>query len=201
MKANTPGFMRHAVATAGMLVALGLSATPASAAAQGQTKVNRSETVTAKVTIKSIDPATRHIVVTGPDGETTTIKAPPEVHNFDQLKVGDTIKATYSVEAEFVLSAPNAPLPPDTETTITARAAKGELPAAAAANHIVVTGAVVGIDMAKHMLKLVSPDGGEVHNVAVTTAEGQKAMTKIKVGDKITAYITESLMISADPAA
>jgi hypothetical protein len=200
MNANTRGIARHVVAAAGMLVALGLSTVAPAAPAHDQVSVSRSESVTGKVTIKSIDAATRHVVVTDSGGESFSLKAPPEVRNFDQLKVGDTISATYTLEAEFVLSQPNTPLPPDTETTITARAAKGELPAAAAANHIVVTGAVVGIDMAKHTLKLVSPQGGEVHTVVVTSADGRKAMSKTKVGDKITAYVTESLMIAVNPA-
>jgi hypothetical protein len=199
MNANTRGIARHVVAAAGMLVALGLSTVAPAAPAHEQVSVSQSESVTGKVTIKSIDPATRHVVVTNSDGEDFSLKVPPEVQNFDRLKVGDTIRATYSLEAEFVLSQPNTPLPPDTETTITARAAKGELPAAAAASHIVVTGAVVGIDMSKHTLKLVSPQGGEVHTVVVTSAEGRKAMGKTKVGDKITAYVTESLMIAANP--
>lgn len=200
MKANTPGRAHHALAAAGLLIALGLSATAPAALAQGQVSVSRSESVTGKVTIKSIDPATRHVVVTDSAGESHSMKVPPEVRNFDQLKAGDTIKATYSLEAEFVLSKPNAPLPPDTEATITARAAKGELPAAVAANHIVVTGAVVGVDVPKHTLKIVSPQGGEVHTVVVTSPDGQKAMGKVKVGDKITAYVTESLLIAAEPA-
>ena len=200
MKANTPGFTRHAAVAAGILVALGLTGVAAAAPAHDQVSVSRSESVTGKVTIKSIDPATRHVVVTNEAGEDTSLKVPPEVHNFDQLKVGDTIKATYSLEAEFVLSQPNAPLPPDTETAIAARAAKGELPAGAAASHIVVTGAVVGVDQAKHTLKLVSPQGGEVHTVQVTSPEGRKALAKVKVGDKITAYVTESLLITAGPA-
>lgn len=200
MKANTPGFARHALAAAGLLVALGLSATAPAALAQSQVAMRSSESVTGKVTIKSIDPATRHIVVTNDAGENVSMKVPPEVRNFDRLKVGDTIKATYSIAAAFVLSPPNTPLPPDTETLVTARAAKGEIPAGAVANHIVVTGAVVGIDMAKHTLKIVSPQGGEVRNVEVKSADGQKAMGKVKVGDTITAYITESLMVAADPA-
>jgi hypothetical protein len=99
-----------------------------------------------------------------------------------------------------VLSAPNTPLPPDAETTIAARAAKGELPAGVVANHVVVTGAVVGVDKAGHTLKLVSPQGGEVHTVTVKSPDGLKALDKVKVGDTITAYLTESLLMAANPS-
>jgi hypothetical protein len=200
MTAKTPGFTRPAAAAAGLLIALGVAWAPASVTAQEKASVSRSETVTGEVTIKSIDPATRHMVVTNSAGENTAMKVPPEVHNFDQLKVGDTIEATYTLEAEFVLSPPNTKLPPDTDTVIAARAAKGEAPAGAVANHIVVTGAVVGIDKDNHILKIVSPQGGEVHTVKVASPEGLKAMQKVKIGDTITAYLTESLLMAANPS-
>ena len=199
MMAKTPSFTRHAAATAGLLIALGLAAAPASALAQDKATVSRTETVTGKVTIKSIDQANRHMVVTNSAGEDTAMKVPPEVRNLDKLKAGDTIEATYTLEAEFVLSPPNTKLPPDTDTLIAARAAKGELPAGAVANHIVVTGAVVGIDKAKRTLKIVSPQGGQVHTVKVTSAGGIEALDKVKVGDTITAYLTESLLLVANP--
>jgi hypothetical protein len=200
MTAKTPGFTQHAAAAAGLLIALGFAAAPAAVLAQGQVAVSRSESVSDKLTIKSIDPATRHVIVTNSAGENTAMKVPLEVQNFGQLKPGDTINATYTMEAELVLSPPNTKLPPDTDTRLAARAAKGELPAGAVASHIVVTGAVVGIDKEKHTLKIVSPQGGEVHAVKVATPEGVKAMQKIKVGDTITAYLTESLLLTADPA-
>lgn len=200
MTAKTPGFTRHAMATAGLLIALGLAAAPASILAQEKATVSRSETITGKVTIKSIDQATRRMVVTNSAGEDTSMKVPPEVQNLDKLKAGDTINATYTLAAEFVLSPPNTKLPPDTDTMIAARAAKGELPAGAVANHIVVTGAVVGIDKANRTLKIVSPQGGAVHNVKVTSADGIKALDKVKVGDTITAYLTESLLMAANPS-
>jgi hypothetical protein len=154
--------------------------------------------VTVTATIVSIDPATRHVVVKS-RGQHFTLKAPAEMRNFDQLKPGQTISATYAVQTAFALSPPNGQLPPDTETTMQARAAKGELPAAVVANHIVVTAAILGIDQANHTLRVVSPQGGEVYTVDVKTAAGRAALPKLKVGDKVTAYITEGLLLAAHP--
>jgi len=156
----------------------------------------RKTTVTA--TVVSVDPATRHVVVDHA-GQHFTLKAPPEMRNFEQLQPGHKVTATYAVETAFALSPPNGPLPPDTETMIATRAAKGELPAAVVTNHIVVTGAILGIDQANHTLKMVSPRGGEVHDIAVRTAAGRAALPKLKVGDKITAYITEGMLLAAKP--
>jgi hypothetical protein len=196
----------HRAAAAVWVAAFAFAAAPLAASAQhAPTAKNplaaagRSETTTETATIKSIDPATRHLVLTNSSGQNFTLKAPKAMHNFDALKVGDKLTATYSASIEFALS-PGRKLPPDTQTVIAGRAAKGELPAGVVANHIVVTGAVLGIDMQKHTLKVVSPQGGEVHIIDVTEAAGRAAMAKLKVGDYITAYITEGLLLSARPA-
>jgi hypothetical protein len=177
-----------------------ISMAPEAAFAQNaKADIGRVESMTGTVTIKSIDPATRRLVVLNDAGEAISMTAPEEIRNFDQLRVGDKITATYTLKTEFVLSAPNAPLPPDTQTLVAARAGKGERPSGTVANQIVVTGAVVGIDAANHRLKIVSPQGGEVHDVKVTSADGLKAFDKVKVGDRITAYVSESLMLAANP--
>ena len=200
MPTDGRNLMRRATVAAAILTALGLAATPSTALAQSKAAVSSSESATAKVTVNSIDRATRRLVVTGESGESFSIKAPPEARNFDNLKPGDTIAVTYTLETEFVLSAPNTALPPDTATVVAARAKKGERPGGVLANQIVVTGAVVAVDPTNHILKLVSPQGGAVHTIAVKSVEGRRAMAQIKVGDTITAYVTESLLLAVNPA-
>ena len=196
----------HCAAAAVWVAAIALVAAPLAASAQNAptsknplASAGRSERTTETATIKSIDRATRHVVLTDSSGHDFTLKAPSAMHNYDALKVGDKVTATYAASVEYALSSGNK-LPPDTQTVLAGRAAKGELPAGVVANHIVVTGAVLGIDMAKHTLKVVSPQGGEVHIIAVKEAAGRAAMAKLKVGDYITAYITEALLLSARPA-
>jgi hypothetical protein len=190
--------LTQCAAAAAAALALGFAAAPPSALAGNAMSSSQSETAT--VTVRSIDPASRHIVVMSPTGDLVSLKVPAEVQNFDQMKVGDKIKATYTVETEIVISPPNTALPPDAEATVAARAAKGELPAAVVANNMVVTGAVLAIDMTKHTLKIVSPQGGAVHTFTVQRPDRQKAMANLKVGDTITVYITESLLMAVVPA-
>lgn len=187
---------RRAAATVAIAAAIGLAA-PCAALAQPVTSLTDVRQASEKVTVVSIDRATRHMVVRKASGETASLKVPPEVRNFDNLQPGDTISATYSIETEYALSPPNKPLPEDTQTIIAARAERGELPGAVVANHMIVTGAVLGVDMTNHTVKVVSPQGGEVHTVDVKSAEGRRLMGQLKPGDKITAYVTESLLISA----
>ena len=188
-------------AVAAISVATLFAAAPLVADAQGmKAGAGNTQNTTKTVTVKSVDAATRHVVVTDASGDTYTLKAPAAVRNFNQIKPGDKIKATYTIETEYVLSSPNTPLPANSETTIAARAAKGELPAGVVANHTVVTGNVLGVDVAAHTIKIVNKDGGQVHTIYVRNAERQKLLPKVKVGDTITAYVTEALLLTVHPA-
>jgi hypothetical protein len=188
-------------ALAAVSMAAWFAAAPLVADAQGmKAGAGNSRSATKTVTVKSVDAATRHVTVADASGDVYTLKAPAAVRNFDQIKPGDRIKATYTIETEYVLSSPNSPLPANSETTIAARAAKGELPAGVVANHTVVTGNVLGIDMAAHTIKIVNKNGGQVHTIYVRNAERQKLLPQVKVGDTITAYVTEALLLTVNPA-
>lgn len=188
---------RQAGAIMATIAAIGLAASSA-ALAEPAAVVRNTQQASEKVTVVSVDLATRHLVVRKAGGETASLKVPPEVRNLANLKPGDTITATYYLATEFAISPPNQPLPADTETILAARAKQGELPAAVIANRLVVTGAVLAIDTQAHTLKVVSPQGGEVHTFAVVSPEGRRVMGELKPGDKITAYITEGLLISTE---
>lgn len=153
-------------------------------------------TITETLTVKSVDAATRHITVTNKKGDSFTLKASPAVRNFAKIKAGDKLTATYYVEYLFLVANGATKLPDDQVATAVARAPKGSMPAAAIANRTVVTGAVLGIDMAKHTLKVVDPNGGQVHTIKVTNPARQKQMNQLKVGDTITASVTEALLVS-----
>ncbi len=200
MTSDIHRLLRTGATAAAISIGLGIAAVPPAVMAKSTVATATGQSVSATVTVKSIDAATRHLVVASPSGEVMTLKVPTSVRNFSQIKVGDRIKATYTLETEIVISSPNTPLPPDAQAVISARTAKGQLPGAGVANAMVVTGAVLAIDMAKHTLKIVNPKGGEVHTITVKNADRQRAMAKLKVGDTITAYVTESLVIAVHPA-
>jgi hypothetical protein len=194
----TSAFPRLPLAAAAYAVALALGA---ATGVQAEPKATASDVERASetVTVQSLDTATRHLVVKRSSGETVTLKVPADVRNFENLKPGDTISATYYRAIELALSAPNAKLPENTATLVAARAAKGDLPGGVAATRIVVSGAVLGVDKTKYILKVVNPQGGEVHEIAVVNPEARRLMDQMKVGDRVTAYVNESLLISATP--
>ena len=193
------------LATALLLLAAGpllCAALPTQALAQaaGMAGIGGSETVSARATVKSVDLNSRTVTLVGPQGNTLTLKVSDEVANFPTVKPGATVNVRYYASTAYVLSPPGAKLPDDSLTAAGVRAAPGQTPAGAVSARLVVTGLVVGVDPAAHKIDLVNPSGGAVHSIAVVTPEGQQNLKLVKVGDTITAVISEALAIALDPA-
>jgi hypothetical protein len=195
MTANS--FLRRASAPAAIAAALVLAAASAHAAEAGS-DLKRGGEMTETVTVVSFDPATRNLVVKTEAGETETIHVPEAARNAQNLKAGDRIKATYRLEAAVRISPHGAGTVENSQTMEATRAEHGALPGGHISNRMIVTGAVVGVDQAAHTVKLVNPQGGQVHTVYVPSAEGRAVLAKLKPGDKITAEISESLLISTE---
>ena len=80
--------MQLLVVAALFSTALPLAAQTTSTMVEGR---GAAEVVTVKARVDSIDKATRRIVLTGPEGRSMSVVAGPEVRNFDQIMVGDTV--------------------------------------------------------------------------------------------------------------
>jgi hypothetical protein len=63
-----------------------------------------------------------------------------------------------------------------------------------------VSGLVVGIDLAAHSIDVVNPTGGGVYTLDVTDPARIAMLPQLKVGDTITAVISQALLISVVPA-
>jgi hypothetical protein len=183
------------------LAALALVAAPAVAQTTKSTTSTPTTTtreISTSATVQSIDVASRHVMLQLPSGDTEVVKVAPEFKRFGDLKPGDKIKATYYAEVAYSLADPGKPLPEDTDTVVAARALDGSTPAGVVSSRATVTGAVLAIDVPGSKVKVVNPKGGEVHELDVTTPQGKAFLSKLKVGDKVTARVTEALLISVD---
>ena len=86
-----------------MLKSFTLAALFAAALAQGQVQaqgqgdktVTKQNVVTATVTIRALDPATRSVTLRNENGDEDTFTVGPEVKRLNELKVGDRIRVTY----------------------------------------------------------------------------------------------------------
>jgi hypothetical protein len=162
--------------------------------------ISSSETISFRAKITAIDQGTRMVTLVGPQGKSQTLKVGDQVRNLPQVKVGDTVNLRYHTSVTYVLSPRGTKLPDSSLTAAGARAAPGQMPAAAVGTKIVVTSTVVGVDLAAHTLQLIDPDGGLIRTADVLTPEGQQSMKMIKVGDTITGVGSETLVIAVEPA-
>jgi hypothetical protein len=175
---------------------------PARAQASGMAGVGETETVSVRATVKAVDMKTRTVTLVGPQGETKTLKVGEQVKNLAQVKPGDTVVARYYDSVAYVIAPPGTKLPEDTLAAAAARAVPGEMPAGGVAEKIIVTGLVVGVNPAAHTISLVNPPpaGGEIRTLTVKNPEYQKMLPQIKVGDTITAVISEAVVAAVEPA-
>lgn len=173
---------------------------PAQAQAAGMAGVGETDTATIRATVKAVDMASRTVTLVGPQGEIKTLKVGPEVQNLAQVKAGDIVVVRYRESVAYIIAPPGTKTPEDLLALATAQAAPGEMPAAAAASKIVVTGLVVGVSPGAKTISVVDPDGGEVRTLNVKNPEYQSMLPQIKVGDTITAVISDAIAAAVEPA-
>jgi hypothetical protein len=163
--------------------------------------IARSESVSVRAVVKAVNLQTRTVTLETPGGAVMALKVGDQVQNLPQVRPGDKIIAHYFSSTAYVLAPSGTKLPDDSLTVAGARAAPGEKPAGALGSKMVVSGLVVGVDPAAHTVSLVDPSGGQIRAVNVVTPEGQQNMKLIKIGDTITAVITEAVLVGVEPAA
>ena len=122
------------------------------------------------------------------------------VRNFSQIQPGDDFVVRYSEAAVYVIAPPGTKVPDDVIAAAVARAEPGEKPAGGVAERVVITGLVTAVDPAANTISLVDPSGGMVRTLTVKNPEYQKMLPSIKVGDTITAVMSEALVASVTPA-
>jgi hypothetical protein len=197
-------FKQRAGGWVAAMAALTLVAAPAAASAQASVSTKTtpnsvSGTVSTSVTVQSVDVAKREMTVKLASGETEVLQVSPVVERLGEIKPGDKIKASYYAEVAFAIAEPGKPLPEDADSVLAARASKDAAPGGAIARRSVVTGTVMAIDLPNSKVKVKNAKGGgEVHELDVTTPEGKQFLSKLKVGDNVTAQIKEALLVSVD---
>ena len=138
------------------------------------------ETYKSSATVTAVDASTRTVTVVSPDGATATFKAGPEIINFDQMHVGDQVKATLTRELVVFLRKTGEPAA-DGEAAAIALAPKGTKPGVVMANTVEVTAKVTAINLKRHEATLVFPDGKS----KTVQVRPDVDLTKAKVGEEV----------------
>jgi Cu/Ag efflux protein CusF len=150
------------------------------------------EKITRQGIVISIDAKTRTVVVEGEQGRQVSIVAPAEAPNFDKIKVGDPVVATY-FESVALAIAPVADAEPGASATAAVSTAPpGGTPGAAMAEQIQLRAVVKAVDPKTRSVTLDVPEGGE------RTLKAGEALDleKVKVGEQVSVTLTRALAIS-----
>lgn len=191
------------------VIALALQAVPLlvihnPAAAQNPSLTNtipESEAVTVQAKITAIDPANRSVTLAGASGNQVTVTAGSAVR-LEMLKVGDTVNAKYYRSVAFLVTPPaggdGTPTTNDQVTQVLARPVQA--PGGLGIRTTQVQGTVVGIDLASSSVDVVNPSGGGVYTLHVTDPARIAMLGSLKVGDTITAVVSQVVAVSIEPA-
>jgi Cu/Ag efflux protein CusF len=173
-----------------------LTVLPIFAVAQAQTDktVTKENAVTATMTIQAIDQATRSITLRSEKGDEDTFTVGPEVKRFNELKVGDKIRATYYESLVFQLRKPGVPSAPASTTVAGGRIA--EVPGAAVGKQETTTVTVKAVDMNAPSITVVTPDG----RVMTRKIQERKNLEGVSPGDRIDITYTQALIVNAEAA-
>ncbi|WP_233806834.1 hypothetical protein [Paraburkholderia sp. HP33-1] len=159
-------------------------------------KVTMSETVKTTSTVVGIEPETRTVWLKDPKGKVVQVVVGEEARNFDQIRVGDTVKAEYSQALTITLKKGSAPLTAN-ETATLDRSPAGAKPGGAAARQVTIMANVTAVNHQSSVITLKGPQGNSV-DVVVQDPEQLKL---IKKGDQMEVVYTEAVAISVEPVA
>jgi hypothetical protein len=143
-----------------------------------------------KATVAAVDKASRKVTLVDAAGFKKTVKAGPEVINFDQIHVGDRLKITATEELVVYVGAAGE-VPSDDGAQLVALAPKGAKPGGIMAETTRVTAKVTALDPQHHKATLQFDDG----STRTVPVRPDVDLSKQKVGDSVVIRITDALAI------
>ena len=147
--------------------------------------------LTAEVT--AIDTENRKITLLSSEGNENTVVVPPEAVNFDQIEVGDLVKATLAEALVIYLDQENAQIPDGVVASV-ALAPEGAKPAGIVTGTKKITATVIAIDQSQRTATLRF-DGDTVKTFPV---RDDIDLSKHKEGEKVVFVVTEMVALSVE---
>ncbi len=147
--------------------------------------------LTAKVA--EIDVPNRKVTLRTPDDKKTTVKCGPEVINFDQIRVGDVVKARVTSEVTVAMADAANPAAVSGTSTV-ALAPKGAKPRALMAETQQYTATITAINLKKRQVTLRFPDD----STRTFTVRQDVDLTQRKVGEEVVFRVAVAMAISLE---
>ncbi len=171
-----------------------LAADTATKTAAANQPLTRADSVAARATVTAIDPATRMVTLKGEDGQTFDVQCGPEVVNFDKIKVGDTVKATYTESVAFQVV-------PKGETPDGSAQIAERIPGGAVVGQQVTTSfKVASVDPKTNVLWVTLPNGN-TKKINVEKADAQARLKTLSPGNVVSVTYTQAAAIQLEKLA
>lgn len=159
-------------------------------------KVAMGDAVQVAAAVTAIDKAKRLLTLKGPEGNVFVVQAGPEVKNFDNIKVGDSVVIRYVEALTLELKKGTGTVRERIEREGTAVAKPGERPGVATGRTVTVVADVVAVNAAKQTIRL----RGVERTIDLKVRDPQQ-LALIKVGDQVEATFTEAIALAVEPGA
>lgn len=168
-------------------------AAPAAAGGQAEKpqSVVRNE-VDTTATVTAVDPVARTVTLQGEGGRSVTLKVGEDVQGFDDLQVGDTVRARYIEAVAIAVHGPGGE-PSATESQIQMRSGAGQSGGVAEIQQI--TANVEAIDYDNRTVTLRGPEG---RTVTLKVDPRVERLQNVKVGDQVVVRHTQALGLSLE---
>jgi uncharacterized OB-fold protein len=148
-------------------------------ASWAQVKVLPTHTVTIAGTVEKIDYPKRVVTIKKTTGESVTIDVPEGAKRFDELKVGDKVKATYNNNVTVRLKPPGEAAVDTAKVTKTG--GEGERPGGMVSMERTMTATIDVIDKPTSSITFVGPNEWKYSRHVVDP----KVFDQVKVGDRV----------------
>jgi hypothetical protein len=176
------------------IVALVTASVPTPEARQANAdQTMKSTPVTITATIEAIDQTNRIVTLKGPKGNLVDTYVDESNKRFNELKVGDQVKAQYYESLAMSIRKPGGPAPTaGVKESVTPREGG---PGATAARQLTGSVTVTALDPKVPSISVNGPKG----NVFSMRVQDPKRLEGVKVGDTIDVTYTQALLIAVDP--
>jgi hypothetical protein len=183
---------RLAALTCAIFVAAGCASEPPE-------PISREEKMELTATVEAIDHQNRMVSLRGPEGRRATVYASPEVHNFDQIKVGDVVAVSFYAAIGAEVTTPDKATQGVQHDSATIRAAKGERPGAAVAQTVTTTVEIDSVDTSMNTVTFRRRDDGLVRVLPIEDPKARAFIKELKRGDLVQVTYMEAVAVSVRP--
>ena len=147
-------------------------------------------------TVEAVDKTARTVRVRREGEAPVTLAVPPEVRNFDQIEVGDRVRANYVDEVAFSVRKPGAPGVTG-EANVVQVAPLGEKPGATFIRTRKLTATITALDAERRLITLRGPQG----NSRTIHLDPSAELEAVTVGDEVEVRHIEATVLAVEKAA